>query len=149
MSILNSPLARLALCLMIDADSLLVPFVEAVDSLVNLYLVVPAEAMKLTYVCELLESAVRLRTIPTQFALEANLGHNLLGHLTYGDFLACTYVDVAVAYFLYAVAVVDERLIVEDILKVHIQKAVNRSVCHLLAPENSRIGAPEPQSVTA
>ena len=45
---------------MVDADALLVPFVKAMNALVDFNLVVPAEAVQLAHVGELLQCAVGL-----------------------------------------------------------------------------------------
>ena len=73
---------------MIDANALLVPLVEAVDALVNLYLMMPAETMKFLYIGEFLQRTVRLRGIPTDFALETDFLPYQFGQLTDADFLA-------------------------------------------------------------
>ena len=60
--------------LMVDTDSLQIPFIQAMHSFVNLHLVVPSQTVKLGYIGQLAERTVRFGRIPTQFAI---LQHNL------------------------------------------------------------------------
>ena len=85
---------------MVDANSFLVPFVQAVNALVYLNLVMPTQIVQFRDICELAWSAIRLGGIPTQFPTESDLADYLLRSLAYGNLLACTYVDVAIPYFL-------------------------------------------------
>ena len=50
---------------MIDADALQVPFIQAVDTLVDFHLVVPAQAVQLAHIRQLAQRAVRFRCIYT------------------------------------------------------------------------------------
>lgn len=72
---------------MIDADAFLIPLVEPVDAFVYLHLMMPSEVVEFGDISQLARSAVRFGSIPTQFAMEADFRHNLLCHLTYGQFL--------------------------------------------------------------
>ena len=120
---------------MVDADALEIPLVEAVDALVNLDGVVPAQTMELGDVGELLERAVGLGRVPAELAPEAYLLHDALGDFLDGDFLARADVDVAVADFPDAVTVDGEVALLDDVLEIDVEQAMDGGVCHLLAPE--------------
>jgi hypothetical protein len=104
---------------MVDADALLVPLVEAVDTFVNLYLMMPAKTMKFLYIGELLQRAVGLRGIPTDFALETDFLPYQLGQLTDADFLASAYVDMAISDFGNAVGIL--HVCIVSVLEIHVQ----------------------------
>ena len=104
---------------MVDADALLIPFVEAVDAFVNLYLMMPSEVVKFLYIRELLQRAVWLRSIPSDFATETDFLLNQFGHLADADFLARAYVDMAVANLGDAVGILHTRVV--GILEIHVQ----------------------------
>ena len=76
-------LSYLSRILMIDADTLQVPFVQSVHTLVYFNLVVPSQPVQLRHVRQLAQRAVRLRRIPEQLALETDFSHYLLCHLSY------------------------------------------------------------------
>ena len=121
--------------LMVDADALQIPSVEAADAFIYLDGVAPAETMELAHVGEFLERSVWLGGIPPQLSLETYFLHNALCYLSDRDFLACTYVDVAVAYFLNSVAIDNEVALLDNIFEIDIEQAVNGGICHLFAPK--------------
>ena len=85
--------------LMIDADTLQVPFIQAVNTFVYFYFMVPSQTVQLAYVRQLAQCAVRFRCIPAQFTLEADFLHDFLCHFADRHFLARTHVDVAVMFW--------------------------------------------------
>ena len=84
---------------MIDADTFQVPFIQAVNTFVYFYFMMPSQAVQLAYVRQLAQCAVRFRCIPAQFTLEADFLHDFLCHFADRHFLARTHVDVAVTDF--------------------------------------------------
>ena len=121
----------------IDADALLVPIVEAVDAFVDFNLMMPSEVVKFLYIRELLQRAVGLRSIPSDFAKETDFLLNQFGHLADADFLARAYVDMTVANLGDAVGILPFNKTWTDASAI--------SSLH----KNSRMGRPVPQSVTA
>ena len=102
----------------------------------------PSEIVELGDISQLARSAVRFGSIPTQFTTEADFCHDLLCHLTYGQFLTCSHIDVAVAYLLVTGLVC--------ILEINIQKHVHTGVRHLLTPKeltHRTAGAPKSHSL--
>ena len=97
--------------LMIYTDSLHVPLVQFVDTLINFNLMMPSKAMQLTYIRKFLHRAVWLRAIPLERALETDFSNNLLCTFLDCKFLSCSYIDVAVAYFSNAVAILNAVLV--------------------------------------
>ena len=75
---------------MIDADTLQVPFIQAVNTFVYFYFMVPSQAMQLAYVRQLAQCAVRFRGIPSKLTLETDFLHDFLSHFTDRYFLART-----------------------------------------------------------
>ena len=103
------------------------------NALVDFNLVVPAEAVQLAHVGEFLQSAVRLRGVPEQLALEANLRHNLFGALADRNLLARAHIDMAVAHLDDAVRILGRSVI--RVLEIHVQQHVHAGIGHLLAPQ--------------
>lgn len=118
---------------MVDANPFQVPFIQAVDTLVDFHLVVPSQAVQLAHVRQLAQRAVRFRRIPAQLTLEADFLHDFLGHLADRQFLARAHVDVAVADFRDAVGVL-YRVVIR-LLEVHVQQHMHTRVRHFLAPQ--------------
>ena len=121
---------------MIDADTFQVPCIQAVDTFVYLHPMMPPQAVQFAHICQFPQRAVRFRGIPKQFALESDFPDNFLSHFADAQFLARTYVDVAVADFLVAfpVGVLEACTLASAISSLH---------------RNSRSGVPVPQRVTA
>ena len=127
----------------------------------------PAEAVELAHVNELARGAIGLAGIEHDFAFEAYGLYNEFAKFTDGEFLACTYVDVAVADFtkfrdgaatacaviavdcaIDACAVMHAGILfdADDVAEVNVQEYVYGGVGHVFAPEEfaERLaGAPE------
>ena len=98
---------------MVDTNPLQIPFIQTMNSLVYLHLMMPPQAMKLRYVRQLTHRSVWLRRIPTQLTLKADFFYNLLSQFPDGQFLARTYIDMTITDLGLAILV--------SIFKIYIQ----------------------------
>ena len=112
---------------MIDTDAFQIPFIQTVHPFVYLHRVMPAETVELRHVRQLAHRAIRFGGIPTQFALETDFSHNLLGHFADGQLLARPHVDVAVSDIPFARCI--------RVLEIHVQQYVHAGIRHLFAPK--------------
>ena len=112
---------------MSDTDAFQRPFIQTVHPFVYLHRVVPAETVELRHVRQLAHRAIRFGGIPTQFALETDFSHNLLGHFADGQLLARPHVDVAVSDIPFARCI--------RVLEIHVQQYVHAGIRHLFAPK--------------
>ena len=116
----------------------------------------PAEAVEFAYVDEFAHRAIGLACVKHDFAFEAHGLHHKFAEFADGEFLARAHVDVAVADFtefrdsaaaastvvavnstIDACAIMHARVFLDadDVAKIHVQKHMDRSVCHVFAPE--------------
>ena len=112
---------------MIDADTQFIPFIQPVNTLLNLNPVMPSQLMQLGDIRQFPQRAVRFRGIPSQFSLETNLTDNHLRSLPYAHFLSRSHIDVTVPDVPVTFAV--------RILEVHIQQHMHTRIRHFLAPQ--------------
>ena len=86
----------------------------------------PAQPVQFAYIRQLTHSAVRFRSVKSQFALIAHLLDNLVRQLGNGDFFPRTDIDMTVADILGAGCVC--------ILKIHMLYDIDTGISHLLTP---------------
>ena len=101
----------------------------------------PSEGMEFGYVAKFAHCAVGLGGVPADFAFVSDLGADKFGKGANGEFLACAYVDVGVAYLGFTFGEVGKR---------HVEEDVYRSVGHVFAPKEFTKGcacAPELETV--
>ena len=73
-----------------------VPLVHSVYSLFYINLMLPSQTMQFAYIRQLTHSAVRFRSVKSQFALITHFLDNLVRQLGNGDFFPRTDIDMAV-----------------------------------------------------
>ena len=113
-------IASVSDCLVVDADALEIPLVQAVDTFVDLYLVMPAEPVQFCHISKFADGAVGLGCIPAEFSPESYFPDDLLCGIPDADFFAGAHIDVAVAYLCDAVGIFGSGVI--GVPEVHIEK---------------------------
>ena len=103
-----------------------IPLIHSVYSLFYINLMLPSQTMQFAYIRQLTHSAVRFRSVKSQFALITHLLDNLVRQLGNGDFLPRTDIDMAVTDILGTGCVC--------ILKVHMLHDIDTGISHLLSP---------------
>ena len=86
----------------------------------------PAQPVQFAYIRQLTHSAVRLRSVKSQFALIAHFFDNLIRQLGNGDFFPRTDIDMTVADIIGAGSI--------GILKIHMLHDIDTGISHLLTP---------------
>ena len=104
-----------------------VPLIHTVYTFFDFNLVMPTQGMEFADIGEFAHGTIGFGRIESELSLESHLFHYQVSKVGYRDFLACTYVDVAIAYFATTLLVC--------ILEINVFKYIDTGIGHLFAPK--------------